>query len=163
MFEHLRAHGFDPGPSQRPRTAGAMSAACASPIALVILERTRAIAWLEASVHAPRAITTSMVVVVLVLAGLAYAWTFRRAANDRRGGWMFGMSFGFVVWMVTAGVLRAAHLVAIGLPAIGLFGGLVLHGAATALVFPYIHRLLMRPVARAGTQRGVATRLPYHA
>ena len=148
MFEHLRAHGFDPGPSQRPRMAGAMSAACASPIALLVLERSGAIAWLEASASAriPRAITATAIVLTLVLAGVAYAQTFRRAANDRRGGWMFGMSFGFVVWMVVAGVLRAAGLVAMGLPAIGLFGALVLHGGATGLVFPWIHRPLMRDV-----------------
>lgn len=146
MFEHLRAHGFDPGPSQRPRTAGAMSAAFASPVALVILERSGAVAWLEASARIPRAITATAIVVALVAAGVAYAWTFRRAANDRRGGWMFGMSFGFVVWMVVTAALRAFGVVAIGLPAIGLFGALVLHGAATGLVFPWVHRPLMRPV-----------------
>lgn len=152
MFEHLRAHGFDPGPSQRPRMAGAMSAACASPIALFVLERSGAIGWLESAVHAPRAITATAIVVTLVLAGVAYAWTFRRAANDRRGGWMFGMSFGFVVWMITAAVLRALALVALGLPAIGLFGALVLHGAATGLAFPWIHRPLMRRYIGGGTE-----------
>src|SRR3954469_9271364 len=120
MFQELRAPGFDPGPRQKPRTAGAMSAACASPIALVILERSGAIAWLGDAVHA-RVLTAFAVVAIVVLTGVAYAQTFRRAANDRRGGWMFGMSFGFATWMLVTGILRAAHLVAIGVPAIGLF------------------------------------------
>ena len=161
MFEHLRAHGFDPGPSQRPRAAGAMSAACASPVALFILERTGGIAWLQGCVHVPRAITAAIVVAIGVLTGVAYAQTFRRAANDRRGGWMFGMSFGFAVWMLASGVLRAFGLVAIGWPAVGLFGAFVLHGAAMGLVFPWIHRPLMREVGRTfGTDWRSAARNP---
>ena len=36
----------------------------------------------------------------MLLGGVLYGWLFQRAANDPRGGWLFGLAFGFVLWMV---------------------------------------------------------------
>src|SRR5260370_41688930 len=35
---------------------------------------------------------------LMALAGAAYGRLFGRAANDARGGWLFGMAFGFALW-----------------------------------------------------------------
>ena len=39
---------------------------------------------------------------VMAIAGAAYARFFGRAANAVRGGWLFGMSFGFALWAAGA-------------------------------------------------------------
>ena len=36
----------------------------------------------------------------MLLGGVLYGWLFQRAANDPRGGWLFGLAFGFVLWML---------------------------------------------------------------
>jgi hypothetical protein len=36
----------------------------------------------------------------MLLGGVFYGWLFQRAANDPRGGWLFGLAFGFVLWML---------------------------------------------------------------
>src|SRR5690242_16488011 len=34
------------------------------------------------------------------MAGILYGVIYRRAANDRRSGWIFGASTGFIFWMI---------------------------------------------------------------
>ena len=66
--------------------------------------------------------------VAMAIAGAVYSRLFGRTANDVRGGWLFGMAFGFVVWaagavlilpLVSGGVAPAGHA------ALGVFLSLV--------------------------------------
>ena len=136
MIEHLLAHGFDPGPSQRPRTAGFLAAGACAPLGLFVFARAGVLT------SAPM---VALAGIVLVFQGVLYGHVFRRAANDRRGGWMFGMAFGFATWTAAIMLLRLARIHFLGVPAMGLFGGFVLHGAIVGLVFPWVHALVKRP------------------
>lgn len=78
----------------------------------------------------------------MVLAGILYAAIFKRAANDRRGGWLFGASYGFVLWIIapiTLWQLITPRPFVVGTAAMGLFGAHVVFGVVLGLVFPWIH------------------------
>ncbi len=143
MMEQLRAHGFDPGPMQRPVATGFVAGGLCVPIAIAIFARSGAL-------QSPAMV--ALAAFVLVLEGALYGRVFRRAANDKRGGWMFGMASGFAAWTVVIELVRAAHANLYGVAAMGLFGGFVLHGAVVGLVFPWVHATVrrgarVRPVA----------------
>src|SRR3546814_1965079 len=81
----------------------------------------------------------------MALAGGIYGRLFQRGANDRRGGWLFGMAFGFLLW--TAGTVLTLPLlsggrVPAGTAAIGVFLSLVIWGTTVGGLFPYVHRPL---------------------
>jgi hypothetical protein len=81
----------------------------------------------------------------MILAGVLYAAVFKRAANDFHGGWLFGASFGFLLWMVTPVALWqlfTGQPIVVGGAAMGLFGAHVLYGIALGLIFPWIHTLI---------------------
>jgi hypothetical protein len=87
---------------------------------------------------------------VLALAGAFYGQVFGRAANDRRGGWLFGISYGFLLWMlgpVMALQWVIARPVAVGVAAMGLFAAQLVYGLTLGLLFPFIHGSLQRELA----------------
>jgi hypothetical protein len=62
-----------------------------------------------------------------------------RAANDPRGGWLFGMAYGFVLWMLgPIPLLQWApeQPILTGYPAVGLLLGELLWGLILGLAFP---------------------------
>jgi hypothetical protein len=146
-MQYMRAHGNTPGPTQRPISAGAISAVIATIPAAVLL-------WLSGALNSLADALAINVPVVLVLyfismgiAGGVYGRLFSRAANDRRAGWLFGISYGFLIWMlgpVTALQAIRHQPVAIGEAAFGLLGAHLLFGVALGLLFPSIHKLLQR-------------------
>lgn len=80
----------------------------------------------------------------MAAAGALYGRLFGRGANDLRGGWLFGMAYGFLLWMAGAvmilpllgGGQAPAGTAAMGIPAArGL-------GSDDGLLFPYVHRPL---------------------
>src|SRR3546814_1447468 len=73
--------------------------------------------------------------------------------NDRRGGWLFGMAFGFLLW--TAGTVLTLPLlsggrVPAGTAAVGVFLSLVIWGTTVGGLFPYVHRPLHASTDRPG-------------
>jgi hypothetical protein len=76
--------------------------------------------------------------------GALYGRIFMRAANDRRGGWLFGIGFGFLVWMVAATTVQIAmnRPLATGGAAQGMFAAHLLFGLALGICFPRVHRVL---------------------
>jgi hypothetical protein len=77
--------------------------------------------------------------------GALYGMTFRRAANDRRGGWLFGAAFGFLLWMaapIAVLPLIGGSVMAAGKAATGFFACFLVWGAAVGAVFPFVHRRL---------------------
>ena len=82
---------------------------------------------------------------LMLLGGVLYGWLFQRAANDPRGGWLFGMAFGFVLWMLGPVPLLQwlpDQPILRGYPAAGLLLAQLLWGLAMGVVFPLIHRHL---------------------
>src|SRR5688572_17254030 len=93
MTGFLQAHGFDPGPTQRPALAGAVAGAVATLPATAILVAFGSLR-IEAEILAiPVPVVVAAGMLLMSVAGVAYGRIFRRAANDPRGGWLFGASF----------------------------------------------------------------------
>ncbi len=155
MLRMLQAHGLDAGPTQRPLLAGAIAGLIATTPALAVLTGFQAL-------DAPaRAIGTSALAAALAYAGLMllggilYGWLFQRAANDMQGGWLFGMAYGFVIWMLGPIPLLQwvpDQPILRGYPAAGLLLAQLLWGLATGVVFPLVHHQLH--VRLEGRSRG---------
>src|SRR5829696_3396541 len=145
MLSMLQAHGLDAGPTQRPLLAGAVSAVVADLPAIAVL-------WTFGSLGAlGRASGTATMLAgigygsMMLLGGVFYGWLFQRAANDPRGGWLFGLAFGFVLWMLVPVPLLQwlpEQPVLSGRPALGLLLGQLLWGFVLGVVFPFVHRRL---------------------
>ena len=152
MASFLAAHGYDPGPTQRPFLAGALSGLLATAPAIALLY---AFGSLEAEA---RILGIGMMATLLAgwplmaLAGAVYARLFGRAANDVRGGWLFGMAFGFVVWAAGAVMvlpIASGGQAPAGIAALGVFLSLVVWGAALGAIHPFVHRPLHRKLEDA--------------
>ena len=143
MLSMLQAHGLDAGPTQRPLLAGAVAALIADiPAAAVLVP----FGSLDALGHAAGVATVLAGVAyggTMLLGGVLYGWLFQRAANDPRGGWLFGLAFGFVLWMLGPVPLLQwlpDRPILSGNPAIGLLLGQLFWGLVLGVVFPLVHR-----------------------
>src|SRR5437868_6805717 len=158
MAGFLTAQGFDPGPTQRPLAAGAISGVTATTPAVALLHGFGALK-VEASIlglSAPATIGAGCI--VMALAGAIYARLFGRAANDVRGGWLFGMAFSFALWAAGAVMilpLTSGGQAPAGEPAIGLFLSLIAWGAALGTVHPFVHRPLHQSIEAASKRTEV--------
>jgi hypothetical protein len=152
------AHGFEPGPTQRPIVAGAISGVIATVPAIAILTAMRALRVEAQILGLSELATIAAGCVVMAVAGAVYGRLFGRAANDVRGGWLFGMAFGFALW--AAGAVMVLPLVSdgkapAGIAAIGLFLSLVAWGAALGTVHPFVHRPLHEGIESASRRTEV--------
>ena len=158
MFRLLQAHGLDAGPTQRPLLAGAIGGMISALPALAVLIEFR-------SLDAPAMATGTSIFAagltftgLMLLGGVLYGWLFQRAANDPRGGWLFGLAFGFVLWMLGPVPLLQwlpDQPILHGYPAAGLLLAQLLWGLTLGVMFPPIHRQLHggledQPGPRAG-------------
>jgi hypothetical protein len=154
----MQAHGQTPGPGQRPRTAGALAGLVAGIAALPILQWSGAVASLAGALSLAAWAVAGLYVGISVLAGTLYGAVFRRAASDPRGGWLFGISYGFLLWMLGPVAVLQTLLerpLATGLAAIGILGANLISGLVLGLLFRPAHgvirgRLHRRPVGRTG-------------
>jgi hypothetical protein len=145
MASFLQAHGYDPGPSQRPFSAGAISGLLATAPAI------GALVWfgslkVEARILGLTEIETlGAGWVAMALAGAAYARIFGRAANNKHGGWLFGMAFGFALWAAGAvlvlPILSGGRAPA-GPAAFGVAASMLVWGLAIGILMPFVHRPL---------------------
>jgi hypothetical protein len=84
---------------------------------------------------------------MFVAAGALYGRLFMRAANDRRGGWLFGISYGFLLWMIGPATVIQWLLhkpLALGTAAQAIFLAHLAYGLALGVLFPLIHRRIMQ-------------------
>jgi len=145
MAGFLSAHGYDPGPTQRPFLAGAISGIVATIPAIAILQAFGSLRVEAKILGISEFATLAAGWIIMALSGAVYARLFGRAANEKRGGWLFGMAFGFALW--AGGGVLILPLVSggnapAGEAAIGLFLSLVAWGAALGALHPFIHRPL---------------------
>jgi len=158
MAGFLSAHGFDPGPTQRPWLAGAISGLLATLPAIALL-------WAFGSLRVEAQIlgisqlqTIGAGLPLMAAGGGVYSRLFGRAANDIRGGWMFGMAFGFALWAGGAVMvlpLASGGLAPAGKPAVGVFCAVVLWGAALGALIPFVHRPLHEDIETGAKHRSV--------
>lgn len=144
-MQYMRAHGNTPGPTQRPLLTGAVSGFLAAIPSSVILCLSGAHQSVADALSFNVWLMVTLDIVLLMFAGMLYAAIFKRAANDCAGGWLFGISYGFLLWMlgpVTVWQLITSRPVAIGRAAMGLFGAQLLFGLALGIVYPRIHKLV---------------------
>ena len=139
MARFLSAHGYDPGPTQRPLVAGALAGALASAPAVGLLLVTGALAVEARIVGTSLLGTIAIGVPVMAMAGAVYARLFGRPANDPRAGWLFGMAYGFVLW--AAGAVLVLPLVSGGKAAAGT--------AALGALLPFLQRPLQEKLETA--------------
>jgi hypothetical protein len=154
----LSAHGYDPGPTQRPLLAGSICGVIATLPAIAILLASRALRVEAQILGLSEAATIGTGCAVMAVAGAIYGRIFGRAANDVRGGWLFGMAFGFALW--AAGAVLVLPLVSdgrapAGEAAIGVFASLVAWGAALGTIYPFVHRPLHESIESASKRTEV--------
>lgn len=145
MAGFLAAHGYDPGPSQRPLLAGAISGVLATVPAVGVLIAFGSLKAEAEILGMSLLLTVGLGWAVMAIAGAAYARIFGRAANSTKGGWLFGMSFGFGLWaagavlvlpVVSGGRAPAGHAAA------GVALSLLVWGFAAGILMPFVHRPL---------------------
>jgi hypothetical protein len=152
------AHGDDPGPTQRPLLAGAISGVLATIPAIAFLYAFGSLAVEARILGLSELLTIAVGLPVMAAAGAVYSRVFGRAANDVRGGWLFGMAFGFALW--AAGAVMVLPLASggeapAGHAAIGVFLSLVVWGAALGAAHPFVHRPLHESIESASKREEV--------
>ena len=158
MYGFLAAHGYDPGPSQRPFTAGAISGILGTIPAIGILVAFGSLKAEAAILGMTPLATLGAGWAAMAVAGAAYARFFGRAANGLRGGWLFGMSFGFALW--AAGAVLVLPLLSggrapAGQAAVGVALSLIVWGLATGILVPFVHRPLHESIEAASKRAAV--------
>jgi hypothetical protein len=143
MYRVLAAHGYDPGPSQRPLLSGAVSGILATAPATAVLLAFGSLKVEAAILGMSPLAALGAGWAAMAVAGAAYAGFFGRAANEVRGGWLFGLSFGFALW--AAGAVLVLPLVSggrtpTGEAAVGIAFSLVVWGVAIGILVPFVHR-----------------------
>jgi hypothetical protein len=148
----LSAHGYEPGPTQRPLLAGSISGVIATAPALVVLKLFGSLAVEARILGQSEVATVAAGCLLMAAAGAFYSRLFGRAANDLRGGWLFGMAFGFALWATGAVLilpLASDGQAPAGEAAIGLFLSLVAWGGALGTIHPFVHRPLHQSIETA--------------
>lgn len=149
MTRFLGAHGYDPGPTQRPWLSGAASGVLATVPAIALLYAFGSLAVEARILGLSIAATLSVGWVVMAAAGGIYARLFGRAANATRGGWLFGMAFGFALWAAGAVMvlpIASGGMVPAGEAATGVFLSLLAWGVGLGTLVPIVHRPLHRRI-----------------
>jgi hypothetical protein len=141
----LIAHGYDPGPTQRPALAGCFSGLLATVPAVPVLALFGSLAAEAGILGLSPIVTIAVGTAAMAAAGVVYGRLFRRAANDCHGGWLFGMAYGFLLWAGGAVLVLPAlsgGQAPAGVAAVGIFVSLLLWGTALGASFPFVHRTL---------------------
>ena len=153
----LTAHGYDPGPTQRPLLAGAITGVLASIPAIGMLYGFGSLGVEARILGLSELVTMGAGWPLMAIAGAIYGRLFGRAANDKHGGWLFGMAFGFALWAAGAVMilpLVSGGLVPAGKAAIGVFLALVTWGAALGVAYPFVHQPLHERIESAARRMG---------
>ena len=150
MISMVRAHGLDPGPTQRPLSAGLLAGLAGALPALAILDSFGWFATLATLYGTTPAIAALLCTAGFSLSGAVYALVLGRGANDPLGGWLFGLACGFFLWMLVPVALLhwlpawsgTSRPLLVGRPAVGLLLSALVWGSALGALFPPIHRAL---------------------
>jgi hypothetical protein len=158
IYGFLDAHGYDPGPSQRPLLSGALSGVLGTLPAIPVLIAFGALQVEAEILGMSQLATLAAGWAAMAISGAAYARFFGRAANEVRGGWLFGLSFGFALW--AAGAVLVLPLLShgrapAGAAAAGVALSLIIWGLATGILVPFVHRPLHESIETAAKRGDV--------
>jgi hypothetical protein len=145
----IRAHGYEAGPTQRPRLAGLLSAAIAEVPTLALLWIADALQPLAQASGLDLFEGVALHVFLVLAAGAIYGQFFQRAANDQGGGWLFGLAYGFFGWLVGPVSLLQwlkGEPAIVGTAAQGVLGAYLLWGLLIGLLFPIVHHPLQADI-----------------
>lgn len=142
----IRAHGADPGPTQRPLLAGGLTGLAAiAPAGAAFVAFGSFTVVADDVMRLPRPLTAILLAAAFTLAGVLYGAFFRRAANDAHAGWLLGLAYGFLLWVaapiVVLPLIRGPAMAA-GVAASGFLVTFLLWGLIVGVLFPYIHQPL---------------------
>jgi hypothetical protein len=157
FIQYMRAHGNTPGPTQRPLLAGAITGIVAEVPAALMLWWSGALTSITQSLWPSIWLTLVLHSLAAFIGGAIYGRVFSRAANDPRAGWLFGISYGFLIWMVGPVTVLQWMLerpLALGVPAMGIFASHLIYGLILGLLFPWIHKLLQSELGRLKEPNG---------
>jgi len=157
MRGFLIAHGYDPGPTQRPASAGAACGLLAIAAAMPLLLHFGSLRAESAILGISSAETVAAGAMAMSIAGAVYGRLFGRAANDPNGGWLFGMAYGFFLWAAGAAMILPAisgGAAPGGRAAIGILLALLAWGTALGALFPSLHRRFHVRADGRGWSRG---------
>jgi hypothetical protein len=141
----LAAHGYDPGPTQRPILAGLLAGSLATAPSTALLLGFGSVAAGGRILGLSQLSTLAAGLAAMAVAGAGYGAIFRRAANDRSGAWLFGMAYGFLLWVGGAVMLLPAMsggAAPAGEAATGIMLALLLWGTVLGAIFPIVHRAI---------------------
>jgi hypothetical protein len=127
--------------------AGGITGVVAALPAVAMLWLAGALVSLAQSLSLSTWVVMVLQIGLMALAGALYGRIFSRAANDWHGGWLFGISYGFLLWMLGPATLLqwlTARPLAVGTAALALLGGHLLYGLTLGLLFPLIHQVIQR-------------------
>jgi hypothetical protein len=137
---------------QRPYLSGALSGLIGTIPSLAILHALGSLQVEAIILGHSQLITVVAGELVMACAGAVYSRVFGRAANNVRGGWLFGMMFGFILWAAGAVMilpLASDGRIPAGVPGIGVLLSLLLWGATTGVAQPFIQRPLHESIEAA--------------
>lgn len=160
FLQYMRAHGNTPGPTQRPILAGVITGLVAEAPAAAMLWWSGALASATETLALPLWLTLILHLAAGIIGGAIYGRVFSRAANDPRGGWLFGISYGFLIWMIGPVTILQWSLgrpLVVGTAAMGVLGAHLIYGLVLGLLYPGIHRLLQTKVNRLRAPHGRGT------
>ncbi|HXE56378.1 MAG TPA: hypothetical protein VNK43_00110 [Gemmatimonadales bacterium] len=147
LVRYMRAHGDTPGPTQRPGGAGAMTGALAGiPSGAVPVERG-ALRSVGAALGRRPGTVARLRPLLSLGAGICYRWGFGRGANDRGDGWLFGATYGYLLWPLGPVTFLRWTLgtpLGVGRPALGLLGLNLVYGVVLGAAYPFVHRTIQR-------------------
>ena len=95
-------------------------------------------------------------IALALVAGSLYGRIFNRAANDWRASWIFGLSYGFLLWLIGPTTLYywiTGKPIALGVTATGFFGSHLLFGLVLGVLFPSVHELIQGKQVAASDNR----------
>lgn len=158
MASFLSVHGYTPGPTQRPFTAGSISGLIATAPAIVVLYLFGSLRIEAMILHLSIWGTLGAGWVMMAIAGAIYARLFGRAANHVHGGWVFGMGFGFVLWAAGAEMvlpLISGGAAPAGKAAMGVALSMLAWGCGLGALVPFVHEPLHEKLETAAKRVSV--------
>lgn len=143
-IQYMRAHGNTAGPTHRPLLTGLLSGITAAAPALAIRYFSNALTSEANALGFGLWAATLIDLAIFVILGLVYALIFQRAANEMYSGWLLGISFGFLTWVVGPVTLwnwTAGIPLATGFAAMGSFASHLAYGLTLGGVYPIVNRV----------------------
>ena len=144
-MKFMLAHGHHAGPAQRPVAAGLFAAAIGVVPSLLLAFLMGSVEAVAASLGTALIPSALILVAIMFVGGVLYGLVFSRAAADPGGGWLFGLAWGYVLWMLgpaTVMTLIAGGPVAKGHAGLALMGALMVFGLVMGIAYPWLSRRL---------------------